>query len=220
LDVEIGRVGAIRWYARHYGGVVPFTEHEARTQHGKNAVEYAGVALLAPLALYTGGRLLEPFISDWSVRNQETFRWAVTAADRREVGLLQLKRERSCPAGVTPSGPTTDLEILAAVESTRGALDSHQISDVDQRDQQTELLDRLDPPTSAPAEAASDGGPWGCLEPFAIAGTAVTEANRPTGGSLDDLHDGASNETRFTGQSDRAVVDAVQWFDGVDSLGV
>jgi hypothetical protein len=221
LDVETGRVGAIRWYARHYGGVVPFTDHEARTQHGKNALEYAGVGLvvLVDLAgLVAGGR---PLLAPSSLGNQEeAFRWAVTAADRREISLLQLKRARSCPARVTPSGQITDLEILTAVESTRGALESHQISDVDQRDQQTQLLDRLDPPTSAAAEAASHGGPWGCLEPFANAGTAVTEANRPTGGSLDDSQDGAANDPRFTSQSDRAVVDDVQWFDGVDSLAV
>jgi hypothetical protein len=78
----------------------------------------------------------------------EAFRWAITAADRREVGLLQLKRDRLCSARSIPSGELTDLDVLSKIESTRRALDAHQLSDQDQMKQQTEFLDLLDPATA------------------------------------------------------------------------
>jgi hypothetical protein len=54
LDIEIGRVGAIRWYSRQNAGVVPFTAHEARVQHGKNAAKDVGIGLVVALALIGG----------------------------------------------------------------------------------------------------------------------------------------------------------------------
>lgn len=150
LDTEIARAGTVRWYARQHG-VVPFTEHEALAQHGKNAAKDVGLGLLVAMAL-VGAAGGGPFGGSFggghpppSPIDQETFRWAVTAADRREVALLQLKRERLCAASATVRGENTDLEILTKIEATRQALATKAISDQEQMRQQTQLLDQFDP---------------------------------------------------------------------------
>ncbi len=156
LDLETARAGTIRWYARQHPGVVPFTEHEANARYGRNALKYTGEGLLVIVALmgatgfgggggggggcWTCSALPAPV-------DLEALRWAVTAADRRELELLQLKRDRPCPAHAIPDGEFTDLDILSKIEATRRDLDAHQLSDRDQMKQQTEFLDRLDPTT-------------------------------------------------------------------------
>jgi hypothetical protein len=111
------------------------------------------------------------------VATSEAFQWAVTAADRRELGLLQLKDKRSCAAVKSPDGATSDMEILAKIETTRTALSDHQISDSEQRDQQTQLLDQLDPPPSATERVAQ-------ASEFAAATTIANEKKgEPLGGA-------------------------------------
>ncbi|MBV8341254.1 MAG: hypothetical protein JO173_02625 [Gammaproteobacteria bacterium] len=152
LDVEVARAGAIRWYARQ-SGAMPFTEHEALVQHGKNAAKDVGLTVIALLFAVGGG--ISPLHSSGATVSVEAFRWAVRAADRRELGLLQLKRARDCPARTTPGGDNTDLEILTQVEGNRAALKAGEISDLIQITRQTQLLDRLDPAAALPAEAGS-----------------------------------------------------------------
>jgi hypothetical protein len=184
LDLEIARAGTIRWYARQQGAV-PFTAHEALAQHEKNAAIDVGVGLLVAVALVgaAGGGGPNLFAGggggshDDGVIGSETFRWAVTAADRRELGLMQLKDKQSCSAVKLPDGATSDMEILAKIEATREALGAHQISDVEQRDQQARLLDQLDPAHSAtePVPQATE---------FAAATTAANEKKgEPLGGA-------------------------------------
>jgi len=166
LEREIARAGTIRWYARQHLGAIPFTRHEAAVQHIDNTLEYVAIGVGAAIALAgaagpgfsAGGGSLGGGGVGWggggvaadpAMPTLEAYRWAVTAADRRELGLLALKRERSCPGTAVPSGARTDLQLLGEVESTRRALEARQISDIDQRNQQTVLLDELDPRASA-----------------------------------------------------------------------
>jgi hypothetical protein len=183
LDREIARAGTIRWYARQQGAA-PYTEHEARVQHGKNAAFDVGIGVLVAVAVVGaaggggaaviggggGGSSVE-----YPVSSQE-LRWAVTAADRRELGLLQLKNQRNCAAVKSPDGAMTDLDIFSRIETTHELLGAHQISDSEQRDQQTQLLDQLDPPVSATRRVAS-------ATEFAAATTAANEKKgEPLGG--------------------------------------
>jgi hypothetical protein len=163
LDLEIARTGTIRWYARQQG-VAPFTAHEALVQHGKNTAKDVGIGILVAVVLIGaagGGGAAIPFPAGGGghgdhLISAEDLRWAVTAADRREVGLLQLKLPRSCPAVASPDRTTSDLDILSRIEATRAALGAHQISDLEQRDQQTQLLDQLDPSSSATVRVAPE----------------------------------------------------------------
>ena len=181
LDLELARAGTIRWYARQHPGVLPFTEHEAGVQHGKNALKYTGEGLLLAVVLIGsmggGGGGGCWTCSTPTPPDLEALRWAVTAADRRELGLLQLKEKRTCPAVKSPDGATTDLEILSKIGRTREALGAHKISDLEQRDQQTQLLDQLDPPSSATVRVAS------ASEFAAAAATANQKKGEQLGGA-------------------------------------
>ena len=164
LDLEIARTGTIRWYARQQG-VVPFTAHEALVQHGKNTAKNVGIGILVAVALIGaagGGGAAIPFPTgggggaahaDHPIA-AEDLRWAITDSDRREVALLQLKRQRLCAAVESPDRTMTDLDVLSRIEARRAALGAHRISDLEQRDQQTQLLDQLDPPLSATLRVA------------------------------------------------------------------
>ncbi len=164
LDGEVARAGAIRWYARQQGAEA-FTDHEALVQHGENTALYTGGAVLLTIAfVFSGGGLMAApaLFEKHDVKSDveypastESFRWAVTAADQREVGLLKLKLTRTCPATISPDETTTDLEILSKIEATSAALGAHQITVVEQRDQETQLLDQLDPSPSATVQVAS-----------------------------------------------------------------
>jgi hypothetical protein len=160
LELEIARAGAIRWYERR-SGATPFTEHEARMQHGKNAGKYfANTLIIATdvMILAASGGNGAAFVPPMSV-SADALRWRVTAADRRELGLLRLKRSRSCPATALPGGDTTDLGILQSVEATQRALDAHEISDDNQVTQETQLLDQFDPqPQPEPEPEPDDTG--------------------------------------------------------------
>jgi hypothetical protein len=179
LDVELSRAGTIRWYARQ-SGAEPFTAHDARVQHAKTAGMVGIAVLLSPVLIATAplisaGATISHDISTSHAKSNtpndssqshhdpspET-RWAITAADRREIGLLEIKRDSSCPAHALPDSETTDLDILNQIESTRIALAAHQISDQEQMNQQTNLLNQFDPPSSGRATCpATSCGKYG-----------------------------------------------------------
>jgi hypothetical protein len=144
LDLEVARAGAIRWYERR-SGATPFTEHQAHVQHGKNTGKYfANTLIIAADIVLTaagGGPLIPP-----TNVSADALRWRVTAADRRELGLLHLKQSQSCPATTLPGGDMTDLDILQRVEATKHALEARELSDEMQATQETQLLDQFDPP--------------------------------------------------------------------------
>jgi hypothetical protein len=142
LDLGVSRAATIRWSARSRGGE-PFTAHGAQVQHVKNAAENAGSALALALVVSLGGQPRE-----WTWAAPETLRWAITSADRREIGLLKIKRDLSCPAHSLPGSETTDLDVLNQIESTRMDLAARRISEQEQMDRQTKLLDQFDPPAA------------------------------------------------------------------------
>jgi hypothetical protein len=157
LDTEIGRAGAIRWYARRQGAA-PFTAHEAEMQHGKNALKGVGeVVLVAVMIAGCSGGSCTGFGGGSSPPSDpvsmQNYRWAVTAADGRIIGLLELKRERACAAQKIRMESETDLGILSQIEESRQALATNSTSDRDQRDLQTRLLDQFDPPRSSTDQA-------------------------------------------------------------------
>jgi hypothetical protein len=156
LAVELGRTGAIRWYARRQGAM-PFTESEAVVQHTKNAGIFAAkVALSAvivgSLAFGGGGDVFDGEHAPPVMASVEAFRWAVTAADRRELGLLRLKRDHHCAAQDASAG--ADLSILEQIEQSNNELSAKRVTDQQQMDLQTRLLDLLDPPHEDSAAAA------------------------------------------------------------------
>jgi len=159
LDLELSRAETIRWYARK-SGADPFTTHSARVQHAKKAAQGALIVMAIPMlaALIVADPLRTlPYWHAAPPRapSLESLRWAVTAADRREIGLLEIKRARSCPAQALPGSETTDLDLLNQIESSRVSLAAHSISDQEQINQQTKLLDQLDPPALATTRVAS-----------------------------------------------------------------
>jgi hypothetical protein len=154
LDLELARAGTIRWFPRTKMGAQPFTDHDALQDHGKNTGKYIGTGIVATARLLFAGQIpYMDYVPDSKI-DPETWRWAVTAADRREVGLLRLKRDRHCPAQATPRAGITDQDILTKLEATRAALTDRQISDQEQMNQQTQLLDQLDP--EMPLKIAAD----------------------------------------------------------------
>jgi hypothetical protein len=157
LDTEIARAGAIRWYARQYD-VLPFTAHESAIQHEKNFLKYVGVtAWIIVGAPHIGGqagadatdramgRGSASSVASRSYASTEAYRWAITAADRRIIGLLELKQKQSCASQPAQSGGEADLEILTHVQESREALATALISDQEQMRRETQLLDRFDP---------------------------------------------------------------------------
>jgi hypothetical protein len=161
LAVELGRTEAIRWYARLQGGK-PFTERDAATQHDKNAAIFATKVVAAFLIIGSipyggGGSFISPSIAEPNPVSVEAYRWAVTAADRRELGLLELKRDRRCAARETGTEGGTDLAIRERIADSRRDLAAKQITDREQMDRQTQLLDLLYPvpPTLPLATAAA-----------------------------------------------------------------
>jgi hypothetical protein len=158
LEVALQRAGAVRWFARQEGAL-PFTAHQQVVQHTKNTAKAVGMTVLVAAALAAGGgggalgsgAAASPNQARLGLTGQvgdEALRWAVTSADRRVLGLLEIKRNRQCTALTTPDGGETDLAILAKIDSTRHAFEAHQMSDQEQLDQQTQFLDRLDPPSA------------------------------------------------------------------------
>jgi hypothetical protein len=158
LDLGVSRTGTIRWNAR-MSGANPFTAHGARVQHATNAARAAyNTAIGVPFTVMSI-LMLQPAYLYWESSHAVSVRWSVTAADRREIGLLEIKRDRSCPALPLPGSETTDLDILEQIESTRADLAVHRISEQEQMNQQTKLLDQFDPPAPRPDVQAASTSP-------------------------------------------------------------
>jgi hypothetical protein len=163
LAIELGRTETIRWWAR-VPGATPYTSHEIRQQHAHKAELVAGAIVAWPLLLYgavdAGLHAAVDPLTNRGVQppprlvDTAAYRWAVTAADRRELGLLQIKRERTCESRGTQNGAGTDLAVLAGVEDSARALAAQQVTEDEQMAQQTRWLDQLYPspprPTIAP----------------------------------------------------------------------
>jgi hypothetical protein len=158
LDLSVSRAGTNRWNAR-MSGAYPFTAHGAGIQHATNAARVAyNTAIGVPFTVLSI-LMLQPAYLYWESSHAESVRWAVTAADRREIGLLEIKRDRSCAAQPLPDGETTDLDVLEQIESIRADLAAHRISEQEQMNQQTKLLDQFDPPAPKPAAQAANTSP-------------------------------------------------------------
>jgi hypothetical protein len=158
LNTEIGRAGTIRWIARRQGAV-PFTEHEASGQHGKNFLVGVGDTLIVVGSVFGG--VPSPFGGDGSGTEQndhvsdQAYRWAVTAADQRILGLLELKHDRSCAPSDTRTAGKTDLMVLEKIDESRQAMAMTHITDQEQIHQQTLLLDQFDKAEWFPNGAAT-----------------------------------------------------------------
>ena len=166
LSLEVERAATIRWYARHQSGSQAYTDHQARVLHTEHGLAIAGLVVLTVVVLAAasggyGGGTPVPIgggfggTAEPASVSVQTYRWALTAADRREVALLELERDRSCEAHPTPAG-STDQQVLAAIAATHTALTAQRISDLEQMNQQTALLDQLDPPSPPFVRAATD----------------------------------------------------------------
>jgi len=154
-DLELQRTEAIRWYARQQGGT-PFSTHEIARQHEKKAIYYAAIVLLA--AAVASAECAHGLSHGCSpsmppmgppptprVISLQAFRGSVNAADSREIALLQIRREKSCPAQATYQEGDTDLAILERIEQAQREVVAHKLSEVEQLRQQTRWLDELDP---------------------------------------------------------------------------
>jgi hypothetical protein len=148
LAVDLGRAEAIRWFAREQGGT-PFTQHEAGAKHAAKAGIITGLVLASPLLIAFSPYALQGLGSASLPAaipvTLEEYRWAVTATDRRELGLLELKRDRQCAPRETGTEAGSDLTILERIESSRRQLAAKQITASEQMGQQTRLLDQLSP---------------------------------------------------------------------------
>ncbi len=154
--MELARAEAIRWYARDQGAI-PFTSGEAAKAHVKNAAKDTGVAVLVFFALAAGGGecLWDCGIAPASVLSREDWRWAVTAADRRVVGLLELKQAKHCDTRVVAGGDGVDLGIFAGIETGRRDRTAGRIDEAARLTEETAWLDKLSP---APLRARDQSG--------------------------------------------------------------
>lgn len=162
LLVESQRAETVRWWAR-VTGAMPFTAHEISQQRTHTAEMVAGAVVAWPLLLYgavagvaqlavdpvmnPGGKPLPHFVS------VNAYRWAVTAADRRELGLLRLKRDHVCAARTVGKGSGTDLTILADIDDSVRALAAKQLAEDEQMARQTRWLDQFYPLPPIPVVA-------------------------------------------------------------------
>ena len=155
LDVELSRTETVRWYARTQGAL-PFVAHERAALNAEKALKGVGEAAWVVLEMYggyggSGGR-------GQGGPNLDAYRLAVTGADRRIIGLLDLKRKGSCAAQQARQGGETDLALLSQIEESRQALAVKQITDQEYSSRKTALLDLFDP-LLPEAVAAGVAGP-------------------------------------------------------------
>ena len=145
LDVELARAEAIRWYARD-SGAVPFTSGEAAGKHAKNVAKDTGIAVLVFVAMAAGGGGFCPGCSGPSaVLSPEDWRWTVTAAQHRTIGLLELKQAKHCEARVTADTSVSDREVLEGIHSVQHEGSAGHLNDKAQVAQETVWLDKLNP---------------------------------------------------------------------------
>jgi hypothetical protein len=129
LTLAILKADTVRWVIRDDEGKLE--------TGGERASRYAANVLVIPLSI----ALRQPF----AIGDQGTA--VLDAADRRIVGLLRLKRDRSCQPKETAQPGMTDLQMLQALEPLLpdgGELDRQAL------DRRTNLLDKLRTPLSTP----------------------------------------------------------------------
>jgi hypothetical protein len=155
LDVELARSEAVRWYARQQGAA-PYTPGEVAATHAKNAAKYTAMTALVILMMAGGGGGCCGSGGDRpALLSGEDWRWAVTAADRRTIGLLQLKQTRHCEARAVAGADRSDLQILEQIEIGERDRAAGHFVDTAYATQTTSWLDQLNPvPLRSPADLA------------------------------------------------------------------
>ena len=153
LDVELARADAVRWFARARGAL-PYTHAEAIKVHARNVGVGFGIAVAA---VFIAGAMADCPVcfggaGGWGGGGghgyavpPEKLRFAVTAADERIAGLLQLKSEKSCAALPSLQEGTTDLELWSKVSSVTAATESAEDADRIALLARTEAFDLLGP---------------------------------------------------------------------------
>lgn len=136
IDLAIDRADTVRWVIRDDGGSLETSS--------ERSARYAGNVVLVPLSLLGGV----------PVAMGDGGHALLTAADRRIRQLLQLKRERGCPARPTTFPQLDDLAMLRELELLQARLDAGQGDQAAVFAERTRLLDGLrvvpSPPPQAP----------------------------------------------------------------------
>jgi hypothetical protein len=152
LSLDLARAEAIRWFARDQG-IMGYTGQQAALRHVTNAAEYTAITALVVLVAAAGGGVPnfspgpppDPNRSLKSQIGEENLRWAVTHADARIMGLLDLRRDKGCAEQPTLSDGGGDLTNLAALHKLfQGAAAAHLTAD-QRMHEQTRLIDELGP---------------------------------------------------------------------------
>jgi hypothetical protein len=149
LGVELSRAQAVRWFARNEGAM-GYTTQQRTQRHLTNAAKYTAVAAVETLALAAGGLFpigmrADPHGGLVAQVGEEQLRWAVTAADVRIIGLLELRREKGCAERQTLVTGHSDLQNLAALDALHKGTLTSPLSDEAMQREQTRLLDELGP---------------------------------------------------------------------------
>ncbi|HUL81908.1 MAG TPA: hypothetical protein VL131_07195 [Gammaproteobacteria bacterium] len=176
LDVELARVAAVRWFARSFGAL-PYTHADAMKVHARNVGIGFGIAVAAIVVVGamaecpvcfggTGGWPGDAGGQSYGLSTvpPEKLRFAVTAADERIAGLLQLKSEKSCEARPALQEGSTDLELWSKVSSLTAATGAAEDADRIALLARTEAFDLLGPKAvSAPSRDISWLPSWDLL---------------------------------------------------------
>jgi len=139
LDLAIDRADTVRWVIRDDGG-------ELETS-GEKAGRYAANAIIVPISLltYTGN-----YIKDGGHA-------VLNAVDQRLLKLLELKRDRHCPARETSVAGSDDRALADELEAVQVRIENGDGNQAEQFEARTRLLDGLRvvplPTAAAPAEA-------------------------------------------------------------------
>lgn len=144
LDVELARAEAIRWHARNQG-MLPFTTGEAAGIHAKTLARYTVGPFAALFAGAAGCLGCSAYILLKHPVANEELRWAVTAADRRILGLLEVKQSKQCGARAVTGTDGGDLGILKEIEGARREQAAGHIIEAALLTQETSWLDKLNP---------------------------------------------------------------------------
>jgi hypothetical protein len=125
IDLAIDRADTVRWLIRDDGGSLETSGHKA--------ARYAGNAVLIPISLIS---YVPAYIDDGG-------HTVLNAADGRIRELLQLKRDRGCPARATTLPGMDDLALLVELEAVQVQLDAGRGEQAALFGQRTKLLDGL-----------------------------------------------------------------------------
>jgi hypothetical protein len=153
LDTELARAEALHWVARSHEAT-PYTGAEKMELHAKHTAVDVGVAALLIVALAAsggagggGGCWIDcgpPNDGAWHV-DLEGYRWAISAIDEREEGLLRLKKQSQCTGRATVQADSTDLAVLAGLDAWKAQQSSAQMDEHALLAKRTEALDQLGP---------------------------------------------------------------------------